>query len=124
MLRAAFVVAIVASVLAGTVAAASCEDEVRLDAAAAVRLAQLEACDCLSHAGFDEAIIGFGGWHGEVVADDPAPLTLESATAQWEASPTHKAILDHTRTAEGFATSDKPTASGMYYAVLIVEDNP
>jgi hypothetical protein len=40
------------------------------------------------------------------------------------ASPTHKAILDHTRTAEGFATSDKPTASGMYYAVLIVEDNP
>lgn len=70
----------------------------RLDAAAGVRLAQLQACDCANHDGWGPVSLNpvyfeLTRWRGEVIAVSSQPLTLERSQALWALSPEHAGVL-------------------------------
>jgi len=57
-----------------------------------------------------------------VIASSSRPLSLAEAVAVWRSSRRRSEVLEHRWTHFGFATSARPSRSGQYYAVMIVEE--
>jgi len=86
-----------------------------------IRLQELEQCDCLNHDGFYTLrFSNENAWHGEVILSSYGPITFIRSIQLWRDSPEHNEIMIKGKYF-GYAQSDLPSQSGLYYAVMILE---